>query len=346
MTMVLVVSTAACSAGKDGNSTRTAGSSGASGGAGLGGEGGSGFPNGSGGGGSGAASCTPGQGTMGVDCASVGITLMPPYDADYTCLDLGEDLSIPPKWGGLTVKIDDPNTLLIGGNANYPEGALYAKGIVRDAECHVVGFTNGSASLYGSAPYNDGGVRYGPGDVLFLARWPINEIGFMKTGSLTADKVIPTEAMGVAYALAALNFVPVGFGGAGQLKFVGWPNGEWYTAAYTPDASGTFDLGTITHDTDIVGGPEGFVYIEAGNPQFNVNGMLVSEWSANNIAAYDVDGSGNPIPATRRNFILGLTGAEGAFLDPLSGDFLFSTFAETNRVIAVRGFKPPPDIPQ
>ena len=38
----------------------------------------------------------------------------------------------------------------------------------------------------------------------------------------------------------------------------------------------------------------------------------------------------------------GLTGAEGAFLDPLSGDFLFTTFGGGNRLIAIRGFTPNP----
>lgn len=38
----------------------------------------------------------------------------------------------------------------------------------------------------------------------------------------------------------------------------------------------------------------------------------------------------------------GLTGAEGAFLDPYSGDFLFTTFGGGNRLIAIRGFTPNP----
>jgi hypothetical protein len=340
---------AACSAGgsSSGSSDDGAGGS-AAGGSGPGGQGGIDITTSSSStGGLGGASCTPGNGgQIGVDCASVGIVLEPPYDADYSCLDLGTDGDVPPKWGGLTVALDDPNVLYLGGNANYAEGMLYSIGIVRDAQCHVIGFSGAPATLYAEAAYNDGGVRYGPGDVLFLARWPVNELGFLKPGSTVTDKIIDTEALGVAYSLAALDFVPEGFGGAGQLKLVAWPGGEWYTASYTPDANGTFDLGAVTYETTIVGGPEGVVYIEAGNPQFSVNGMLVAEWSANRIAAYDVDAEGDPIPATRRDFITGLMGAEGAFLDPLSGDFLFSTFADVNRVIVVRGFMPPPPLPE
>jgi len=50
------------------------------------------------------------------------------------------------------------------------------------------------------------------------------------------------------------------------------------------------------------------------------------------------------MPGSRRTFIAGLDGAEGAALDPLTGDFLFSTCgcgSGANRVIAVRGFTLP-----
>ena len=41
-------------------------------------------------------------------------------------------------------------------------------------------------------------------------------------------------------------------------------------------------------------------------------------------------------------------GAEGAFIDPLSGDFLFSTFGSNrgDRVIAVRGFPAAAVVPE
>ena len=51
---------------------------------------------------------------------------------------------------------------------------------------------------------------------------------------------------------------------------------------------------------------------------------------------------GDPVVASRRRFVYGLDGAEGASIDPVSGDFLFSTFGTgTDRVVVVRGFVPP-----
>jgi hypothetical protein len=51
-----------------------------------------------------------------------------------------------------------------------------------------------------------------------------------------------------------------------------------------------------------------------------------------------IDANGLPIVASRQDFVLGLTAAEGATIDPVTGDFLFSTFGSTGHLIEVRGF--------
>jgi hypothetical protein len=133
----------ACSASEGGSSGGTGGAVG--GGAGNGGGGGGGATGGTGGTGGlgtggistggvpntgGSPACTPStNGTLGIDCAAAGIQLVAPYDQSYTCLDLGEDANIPPKWGGLTTLAEDPSTLLIGGSANTESGMLYRRGI-------------------------------------------------------------------------------------------------------------------------------------------------------------------------------------------------------------------------
>ena len=52
--------------------------------------------------------------------------------------------------------------------------------------------------------------------------------------------------------------------------------------------------------------------------------------------------------ASRRDFLVGLDGAEGAVLDPVTGDFLFSTFGGGDRVVRISGFTelPPPPVPE
>jgi hypothetical protein len=70
--------------------------------------------------------------------------------------------------------------------------------------------------------------------------------------------------------------------------------------------------------------------------------MLVSEYSAGTVGSYVIDANGNPILSSRQDFVTGLSGAEGAAIDPLTGDFLFSTFGGANQVVDVRGFAAPP----
>jgi hypothetical protein len=271
--------------------------------------------------------------------------IQPPFDQHYFFVDLGPVPGVPPSYGGLTFKLGDPNTILIGGNANDAPGKLYAIGVVRDANNHVTGFT-GTATEFADAAYNDGGVTYGPGNVLFLARWPVNEVGQTKLGSSVTDKSVGLDPFGVTPSVAGLTFVPPGYPGAGGLKIVSWEGGEWYTLTFSPDGQGTFDITSATRETTVVGGPEGFIYVPPGSRDFtDFQSMLVSEWSAGNIAAYLIDVGGNPIPATRVDFMTGLTGAEGALVDPLTGDFLFSTFGGGDRVIVVQGFAPPPPPP-
>ena len=269
------------------------------------------------------------------------IVIEPPYDSLYTLFDLGPVPGLPTYYGGLTFLLGEPDTLIIGGDANTSSGALYAIEVMRDSADHIVGF-NGSVAFFADAAYNDGGVTYGPGNVLFLSRWPTNEMGQTMWGSTITDKIIDLYPYNVAYSHAALNFVPAGFPGEGQLKFVSWSGGQWYTAYISPDGSGTYDIDSVNYETTITGGPEGFIYVPPGSPLFpDYNSMLVSEWSADEVAAYELDSTGNPIPGTRVSFITGLYGAEGAAIDPLTGDFLFSTFGGGDRVIVVQGFAAP-----
>ena len=117
------------------------------------------------------------------------------------------------------------------------------------------------------AAYNDGGVTYGPGGVLFLARWPQNELGQNRPGSAITDKVIPLTPLGIESSLASLLFVPPGQPGAGSLKLASYRGGAWYDADVTADGSGTYDLANVREfpDSRIVGGPEGFVYVPSGS---------------------------------------------------------------------------------
>jgi hypothetical protein len=280
--------------------------------------------------------CSPGcDGTTDSDCA---FQIDPFYDPSYDVRDLGTATGVPTNYGGLAVSPTNSNVLLVGGLANNVGGAIYALGLQRDPAGHIVGLV-GPGTVARQGQYNDGGVVFDDGGVLVLARYPVNELGFQRTGSTTTDKTVALAALGVATSVGGLAHVPPGFPGAGAWKLVSWSGGQWYDLTLVPDASGTYDVTAAVNRLTIGGGPEGIVYVPLGSPLFANASVLVSEYSSGKIATYEVDGAGDPVIASRRELITNLTGAEGATIDPVSGDFLFSTFGGGNRIIVVRGFE-------
>jgi hypothetical protein len=300
----------------------------------------------------GAPPADPGSGTMGcpgtdtvepASCASIGVTLAAPYDSRYTCLDLGPVPGVTTtRYGGVTLTADRCSTsLIIGVNANAFNAKLHAVAVTRDVRGHVNGFA-GMATPLIDAPFHDGGVAYGPGGVLFITRYPVNEIQQTRPGSTAVDKVTSLGPLMVSSSAASLNFVPARLPGAGMLKLATFSGGDFYTLLLSPDGQGTYDIVGAKMERRLTGGPEGFVYVAGGSPLIPANSMLVSEWSARRISIYETDQGGNPKLDTVANFITGLNGAEGAYRDPATGDFFFSTWGHAmgDRVIVVRGFAP------
>ncbi len=291
--------------------------------------------------------------------AARGIAIDPFYSPSYAFTDLGAVPGLPEAYGGLTFKPGDASKIWIGGTANEAGGRIHEVSVVRGVDGHITGFS-GTATALAFGAYNDGGVVVGPGGVLFLAQWPENNIGQVLPGGAVEHRIDSGASFGIPLtdSISAMNFVPPGFGGAGKMKVTTWEDGRWFDVNYTPDGAGGYDLsGAVQIDLDLgaagiqnlPGGPEGFVFIPSGNPLFGVDSILLSEFSSGTVVSYELDAEGNPILSTRRNFVTALDGAEGAVVDPLTGDFLFSTFGTgSDRVIAVQGFTdvaPPLDVP-
>jgi len=266
-------------------------------------------------------------------------TIAPFYSAAYSIVNLGSVTGVPTDYGGLTFKAGDPNTILLGGSANNASGLFYSVPVTRGAGNHIVSL--GAATALGFGINNDGGIAYGPGSVLFYTQYPVNNVGEVKPGSNSDDKTVPLSPLGIAVSTGALTFVPVGYSGAGQFKVSSYPSGDFYTVTLAADGSGTFNLTSASLQVTLTGGPQGFAYVPQGSPLFPTQSMLVAEYSNGSVASYTIDANGNPVLASRQDFITGLTGAEGAVLDPLTGDLFFSTFGGSNQVIEVRGFVSP-----
>lgn len=269
-------------------------------------------------------------------------TLGPDFAAHYEVHDLGAPLNVPPSFGGITFLNSDVNVVLLGGSANSINANIYAVRISRESNGYIRGFECGSAQFfadaYGVAGGIDGGLVFGPGGVLFYATYPDNYVGQIKPGSSAPDKLIAMNGLGIWPSLGAIQFVPPGFAGAGRLKLLSFNGSVWYDATVVPDGNGTYDITNISAGIGVGGGPEGMVFVAGGNPGFAVDSILVCEWSTGRVSAYDADSNGDPVVASRRDFMTGLGGAEGAVIDPVTGDFLFSTFGGGNRVLRVSGF--------
>lgn len=269
-------------------------------------------------------------------------TVAPTFAGSYTLNNLGSAPGVPTNYGGLTIKSGDNNTLLLGGAANTAPGVIHNVSLVRNGSNQITGFT-GISSLYATAPRIDGGLTYGPSDVLFATTFNTNNLLQYKPGSTSPDKTISLSGLGVSSSTGAIQFTP-----GGTAVIASYSTSTFYSATLTSDGSGTFDV-AIGASVAGVGGPEGIIYVPSGSPVFSTldplaNWMLVSEYSANRVSAYKADSNWLPIGATRLDFVTGLTGAEGAALDPLTNDFLFSTFGGSNQVLTVRGFAAPSSI--
>ena len=266
--------------------------------------------------------------------------LTPEFAGSYSIADLGSPPGVPTNLGGLTFKPGDSNTLYIGGAANSFNAKVYAVPVTRDANGHITSFGAGVpfCDANGTSGGIDGGLEFGPGGGLFYTTFSDNVLGQVKPGSTVPNRLISLTPLGVASSTGTLRFVPPGFPGAGRLKIASYSLGIWYDTTVVPQRDGTYLLGPLSAGIGVGGGPEGIVYIHAGDPQFDADTVLISEYSLGSIAAYEVNANGDPIPATRRTMVTGLVGAEGAVQDPVSGDYLFSTFGGGNRVIAIQGF--------
>ncbi|MCC6213291.1 MAG: hypothetical protein IT376_00340 [Polyangiaceae bacterium] len=343
--VVACTALAACSATDAAAPSGGAGGAGAVGGVGGAASGGT-TSGGSGGapldaGGGGSAPCT---GASTPPSPAVDVQVAPGFAGSYVVYDLGAVPGMPAsKYGGLTLLAGDRDTLLVGANANDTSGAIYAVPLQRGCGEHILGFA-GPATRWASAPYIDGGLAYGPGGALFFTAYPTNDLGVLSPGAASPSTTLDVDPLGVAHSLGALAFVPPGLPREGALKLVSWGGGQWYDADVVAGPAGQPALANLSPRpaSTLPGGPEGMAWVPAGSPEFAKPSLVVSEWTAGTVGAFEMDGAADPIVSTRRAFLFGLTGAEGAYFDPPTGDYLFTTwqFEGTERVVLVQGFAP------
>ena len=265
-------------------------------------------------------------------------TFGPAFNQCYTYRDLGSPQNVLTPLGGVNFVPGNNNMLLIGGAGNEAEGVVYRVPVVRDAFGHIIAF-GGAGVQVCTAPYLDGGLAIAPNGTLFITTYSDNQLLQIPQGATSPASTIYLDEYGVASSTGTCQFVPAGFPGEGHLKIMSYSTGDYYDFVISSPTNGVYQLTRNSSiDIPVGGGPEGLVFIGAGNPAFRKPSCLIAHYSEGVLAAYDLDAAGNPIVSTKRVFMNELQGALGGLRDPVTGDFIFSTFGGGNRVIVIQGF--------
>jgi hypothetical protein len=244
-----------------------------------------------------------------------------PFDAAYAFRSLGPPPDVLRPYGGILFDPEDPDLLVVAAHAQSMTASLCAAQLERDASGHVAGFR--ASRRLAAAPFADGGVARGPKGTLLYTRYPNAEIGELRAGGRGPERI--EKLAGAGASAGGFAIVPAGLPGAGRAKFLCWPGGQWHDAELAPGPGG-FALERQRQVTTLPGGPDGFAFVAAGSPCFERPAVLVAEWSAQCVVAYELDPEGNPVRASRRLVLSGLRGVLGVAIDPVTGDVLLSTW--------------------
>jgi hypothetical protein len=240
----------------------------------------------------------------------------PPFNSTWHIVNLGPVSGVS-SYGGTAIAAANPNTLLV---SPWPSTAILAVPLVRNGSGQIIG--TGTATPVITVGGTDGGLAFGPGGVLFNTWFGANNLNQTKPGSVATDRVDGLFALGLNATVGTCTFVPAGMPGAGRLKVCSWTPALFHDVPLTPDGTGTYAPGTLGPAITLSNDVEGMVYAPPSAPAFGGQ-LLVCEWGAGNIVAYQIDANGDPLPATRQLVVGGASYPGGGTRDPITGDFVF-----------------------
>jgi hypothetical protein len=197
-------------------------------------------------------------------------SVLPPFDTAYQIISIPTGLG---GYGGTAFAPGNPNVLLVG---TYNSGVIRALPLVRNGS----GFVTGSQAPITVATVGgpDGGLAFGPGNVLFATWYGANRLTQVKPGSTAADRVDDLYPLGLAASVGACTFVPAGMPGAGRLKVCTWSPSQFHDLPLTPDGNGTYAPGQAGPAIQLLGGVEGLVYVPSGAAMIGGT-LLTAEWN-------------------------------------------------------------------
>lgn len=266
------------------------------------------------------------------------------YAPDYRAYVLGPVPGIPAGafLSGAAIRDADPDTLVIAGDAEKPGAKLYEIGVEREPCGHIIGFVGQAKGVAMTPHISD--LLFVSGGLLFYTEWPKNHIAQLLPGAVMPSQRTDLGPLGIGVSAGGFGMVPPGFADAGALRVLTWETGDWYHLDRTANGE-LFKLGNVLKTTKVVANSGGLAYVPEGSPGFDAPHLMLSESKAGKLAVYQVDDAGDPLPATRAEFLSQLPFVYSAYFEPVTGDLLVSTIeAPQDKVYIIQGFAPPPPL--
>lgn len=261
-----------------------------------------------------------------------------PSGYSATTITNATGIGVPGPLGGITFSPDGA-TLFVGGAANGALGAVYAAPVVRDPVTQSV-VALGPATSFHAAPFIDGGLAIDPAGTFLYTTFPTNELGQFN-GATSASIPLPAASLttgGLCFGHAASPF-------AGTLFVSSYSNGDVFTCALSPNGNGTSTPTALTLWAELPPGSEGIAFVPSGPA---AGDLLVTNYGLGSISLIDVEPStglpvGGASGVTLLTFATGISGGEGFAFDPVTNDFLVSTFQgfPFDSIVRISGFAGP-----
>jgi len=264
----------------------------------------------------------------------------------YISRSIGPVPGLASFYGGMAFMPSDPNTMLVAGHADTPQGAIYKVPVIRDSKGKIVGFNN--AQEFARAPGIDSSIAFDPNGrgILFVSAYPSHSILEFRPGSTSPDWIIDLaqDAPEFEPKIGAMAFVPEGYIGAGKVWMASYDTSALYTASLLWDSKAkAYNITDIeSHGRILPPGVEGFFFPPAGSEHMT-NRVILTSYDDGSLYAMELDHTGVPKPnkwGQTLHFLTGLYGIEGAAMDPTTGDMLFS-HQNGSMIFRVEGFASP-----
>ena len=128
--------------------------------------------------------------------AAMAQSVVPPFDTAYQINNLGLIPGVG-SYGGTAFLPGNPNVLLV---SPWPSTAILAVPLVRNGQGAIAGF--GTAVPVIAVGGTDGGLAFGPNQVLFSTEFGSNRLNQTKPGSTTVDRSDDLSLLGFPASVA------------------------------------------------------------------------------------------------------------------------------------------------